>query len=115
MRDGTNIIRYRQTNFATMDSVLVQGVSNLLSGENLTDNPQINPESPFGKMQQSQGEKNLINRPHSTGNRYACEFCEQLFMSDESLQLHKLCHIVAGLLEAVDRLRAEGVPVRLVK
>ena len=69
---------------------------------------------PMGNLQSSQGPKKLEGRVGSTGNRYQCDNCEHYFMSDESLQIHKLGHLLASFIYAIDRLREEGIPMRLV-
>jgi len=64
-------------------------------------------QTTFGKMQ---GRKVLDGRPDTHGNRYECRFpeCEELFMSDEALQLHRLHHdliaVCARLVDLTDSL-----------
>lgn len=67
--------------------------------------PQINPESPFGKFQASQGEKEIIGRVKSYDNRYDCDVCQPPYtcMSDEALQLHMIGHYLRSLNASIDR------------
>lgn len=56
----------------------------------------------FGNLQ---GRKLLEGRPGSKGNRYECDMCGKVYMSDEALQLHLLAHkldaISAGLSDLI--------------
>lgn len=56
---------------------------------------------PFGNLQ---GRKLLEGRPDSRGNRYPCGVCDERFMSDEALQIHRQNHAFVAIAGELGRI-----------
>jgi hypothetical protein len=59
--------------------------------------PDINPESPFGRFQQSRFGESRVQP--AKGERFKCtyELCSMQLLSDEALQLHLIWHELHNL------------------
>lgn len=58
----------------------------------------------FGKLQESQGRKVLSDRPNQYRVRYKCGLCDEVFMSDEALQIHRQNHAFLAIAGELGRI-----------